>query len=96
MHPLCWMSGVLTTGPSGKSPKRVFVSPLVLPVVHSHFCGLQPGTPGGTEILLVTHGHLDRLAKMSLIKGGFIRRRETNKSQRGTLGLDAVERLSYP
>ena len=35
------------------------MSPLVLPIVQSHFCGLQPRTPGDTEVLLVTHGHLD-------------------------------------
>ena len=34
----------------------VIVSPLVSPITQSHFCGLQPGTPSGPEILLVTHG----------------------------------------
>ena len=63
MHPLCWKHGALTSGPSGKSPKTVFVSPLVLPVVQSHFCGLQPGTPGGTEIFLVTHGQLGQIGQ---------------------------------
>ena len=49
--------------------KGFIVNALVLPIVLSHSCGLQPGTPGGTEILLVTHGQVDRLAKLSLVKG---------------------------